>query len=243
MFGIQGHIAVHQLAKKADDSKRLFVERAAAQYELGRMYDVGDVVKADFGKAMYHYEMAAFFGNADAQYALGLKYQVGLSNERDVAKAIKYYEQAAAQNHGGAQSNLGSLYNNGEHVPKDVFKAREYFEAAANNKEPHAQQMLAYMYLAGEVVPKNYVQAAKWLIEADKNGSGTTWGSLPNLYRQCDRDIQAALKNPGRQEFDQASDPDLAAKYTVVKMIGKYHAECVAAGVKRPFAYGSLHQH
>ena len=88
---------------------RQWFEKAAAaghvkaQYALGQLYEKGEGVERDYGKARQWYEKAAEAGHAKAQYALGSLYEDGLGVDRDEAKAREWYGKAAAQGHKNAQ--------------------------------------------------------------------------------------------------------------------------------------------
>ena len=61
---------------------------AAAQFNLGLMYDSGRGVRQDYTKAVQWYRKAAEQGQAEAQYNLGVMYEEGqgVSTNRKVAK-------------------------------------------------------------------------------------------------------------------------------------------------------------
>jgi len=86
---------------------------AAAQFNLGVMYDEGDGVPEDDAEAVKWYRKAADQGLAEAQSNLGLMYANGKGVPEDDAEAVKWYREAADQGLAGAQTNLGLMYANG----------------------------------------------------------------------------------------------------------------------------------
>jgi TPR repeat protein len=82
---------------------------AAAQSNLGLMYQNGLGVAKDDAQAVSWYRKAADQGYAAAQSSLGLMYQNGLGVARDDAQAVSWYRKAADQGLAAAQSNLGQI--------------------------------------------------------------------------------------------------------------------------------------
>ena len=70
---------------------------AAAQYNLGVMYDEGKRVTRDDAEAVKWYRKAADQGHAKAQYNLGLMYTNGQGVKRDDVEAVKWFHKAADQ--------------------------------------------------------------------------------------------------------------------------------------------------
>lgn len=83
---------------------------AEAQYQLGLMYDTGDVVMQDYSKAFAWYKKAAEQGHAGAQSKLGSMYRYGKGIEINHSKAVQWYWKAAEQGNQDAQYELGTLY-------------------------------------------------------------------------------------------------------------------------------------
>jgi hypothetical protein len=70
---------------------------AAAQFNLGFMYDHGLGFPQDDVEAMKWYRLAAEQGNTDAQFNLGFLYGEGRGVAQDDANAYAWYNLAAAQ--------------------------------------------------------------------------------------------------------------------------------------------------
>ena len=83
---------------------------AAAQFNIGNMFDFGKGVAEDNAQAVYWYNKSAEQGNANAQYALGWMYENGEGVVKDLAMAFRWYKRSAERNHPAAQTNLGWMY-------------------------------------------------------------------------------------------------------------------------------------
>lgn len=67
---------------------------AAAQYNLGVMYNQGLGVRQDYTLARQWYEKAASQGHAKAQVNLGMMYEGGLGVRQDLGAAKEWYGKA-----------------------------------------------------------------------------------------------------------------------------------------------------
>ena len=115
---------------------------AAAQYNLGVMYDNGEGVAEDDIKAVAWYQKAADQGYAGAQTNLGWMYVKGKGVTKDAVKAVAWYQKAAAQGDADAQLNLGWMYEKGKGVTKDTVKAVAWYQKAAAQGDTDALQRL-----------------------------------------------------------------------------------------------------
>jgi len=77
-----------------------------AMWLLGLLYNNGQGVAQDFGKARELFEKAAAKGDAMAMWLLGLLYDKGQGVVQDYAKAREWYEKAAAKGDKEATSRL-----------------------------------------------------------------------------------------------------------------------------------------
>src|SRR5579863_3215341 len=71
-----------------------------SQFDLGRMYYIGDGVPRDHAEAMKWWRKAADQGNAEAQASLGFMYDSGDGISPDHLEAIKLYQKAADHGNG-----------------------------------------------------------------------------------------------------------------------------------------------
>ena len=106
---------------------------AAAQYNLGLMYDQGRGVRQDYTQAVQWYRKAAEQGDAQAQYNLGMMYAQGQGVRQDDAQAVQWFRKAAEQEVAPAQYNLGAMYSNGQGVRQNYKIAKEWFGKACDN--------------------------------------------------------------------------------------------------------------
>ena len=103
---------------------------AAAQFNLGLMYDLGRGVQQDYAEAEKWYYKAAEQGYAFAQHNLGVMYDSGKGVQQDYAEAAKWYRKAAEQGDAVAQYNLGRMYALGHGVMQSGEEAVDWFYKA-----------------------------------------------------------------------------------------------------------------
>ena len=105
---------------------------AAAQFELGAMYELGRGVPQDYAEAVKWYRKAAEQGHARAQYILGVMYAEGRQGvPQDYAEAVKWCRKAALQGYALAQLFLGHMYAEGLGVPQDYVLAHKWINLFA----------------------------------------------------------------------------------------------------------------
>ena len=152
-------------------------EHAGAQYNLGKMYQIGRGVTVDNQQAIKWIQKAAEQGYADAQFTLGSMYEFGGSGiNQDEHQAAKWYQKAAEQGHTGAQYSLALMYK----YNKDYQQAVKWFQKAAEQGYDHAQYNLGRMYYYGDGIGKNLATAKMWFGKACDNGVHTAC----DLYRK-----------------------------------------------------------
>ena len=103
---------------------------AAAQHNLGTLYNYGLGLPKDLVQALKWYRRAAHGGNANAQTKLGIFLAQGLSVDQNYGQAAKWFREAAEQLHPEAQFNLGVLYATGSGVDKDRVQALMWLSLA-----------------------------------------------------------------------------------------------------------------
>jgi TPR repeat protein len=116
---------------------------AAAQFNLGILYDNGYGVPQDDQEAVRWWRLAAGQGNAAAQFNLGVMYEQGQGVPQDVAEAVRWYRLAAVQGHATAQFNLGILYGKGQGVLQDYIQAHMWASLAAAQNQERATKLRA----------------------------------------------------------------------------------------------------
>jgi TPR repeat protein len=95
---------------------------AAAQDNLGQMYQQGEGVVQDYQTAIKWYRLSAQLGNAVAQYHLGQMYEQGLGIGQNYVRAHMWYNLAAAQNINVAKSNRDYLAQ--QMTPEQIAEAQ-----------------------------------------------------------------------------------------------------------------------
>ncbi|MBP2673267.1 MAG: Sel1 protein repeat-containing protein [Deltaproteobacteria bacterium] len=103
-----------------------------AQNLLGYMYQSGQGVEKDYGKAVTWYRKAADQGDAEAQNNVGVMYENGYGVWQDDIEAARWYRKAAEQGIPHAQNNLGIMYAFGKGVPQNYVLAYVWFNLAAS---------------------------------------------------------------------------------------------------------------
>ena len=157
---------------------------AAAQYNLGLMYDGGRGVQQNDTKACEWYQKAADQGFAAAQYNLGLMYDGGHGVQQDETKACEWYQKAADQGFAAAQYNLGFMYDGGHGVQQDETKACEWYQKAADQGFAAAQFQMGYMFEQGRGVQQDDTKAIEWYQKAADQGLSEAQYKMGYMYRQ-----------------------------------------------------------
>ena len=98
---------------------------AQAQARLGVLYESGDGVSQDHGKARHWYTKAANQGDPVAPYNLGTLYSFGRGVAQDYVQARLWLAKAAEQGIATAQNHLATLYDQGRGGSKDYATVRK----------------------------------------------------------------------------------------------------------------------
>ena len=110
------------------------------QYNIGRMFYLGQGVPKDYSKAFKWFEISAKQGHSDAQVFIGNLYDRGHGVLKNFKVAAKWFKLAAEQNNAMAQAKLGVYYMRGLGEIKDQIKAYMWFNiSAANGNENSAK--------------------------------------------------------------------------------------------------------
>ncbi len=103
---------------------------AAAQNELGALYQAGDGVPRDEAKALSLYRSAAETGHTIAAYNLAFMYDMGMAMARDRVKANAWYLKSAEAGYPPAMLNLGMNIAGGEGVLQDFIEGMKWLDLA-----------------------------------------------------------------------------------------------------------------
>ena len=135
---------------------------AAAQYNLGVIYENGSGVAKQYKTAVRWYTLAADQGYAAAQYNLGVIYENGSGVAKQYKTAVRWYTLAADQGYVEAQYNLGVIYENGSGVAQEYDTALRWYTLASAQGHANAQNNLGAMYYKGAGVQKSNAYAHIW---------------------------------------------------------------------------------
>ena len=147
---------------------------AAAQFNIGLMYQQEHGVPKDYNEAIRWYRLAAAQGYGRAQTNLGWMYANGRGVRQDYYEAAKLYRLAAEQGDVHAQGNLGAMYESGHGVPQDYDEAVKWYRQAAAQGSAPAQSNLGEMYQNGWVFRKT----------TTKQLSGFVWRLTRETHRR-----------------------------------------------------------
>ncbi len=160
-----------------EDDNIAFLQREAnagnleAQYQLGRMYDVGDKLERDPQKAITWYTSAANQGYDEAQYRLALIYLYGMGTARNKSKGEELLTQAAKQNHPVAREML-PIYLANRSANSSTSIALSWFLEKVSAGDADGSFGVGYMYENGWGLNPNEAEARKWYAAARATGSG-----------------------------------------------------------------------
>ena len=151
---------------------------AAAQFNIGNMFDFGKGVTEDNAQAVYWYSKSAEQGNANAQYALGWMYENGEGVEENDEIAVEWFRKSAVQGEPMAQFNMGWMYENGTGVKKNAGKALEWYRKASFSGHIEAPSFVAILYDAGNGVKMDKIAAYAWWLIGAKRGDEAPLNNL-----------------------------------------------------------------
>ncbi len=155
---------------------------AAAENNLGAMYESGIGARKDPGEAMKWYRKAAEQGYAAAQNNLGVMFERGQGVQPDNSEAVKWYRKAAEQGYDLAQYNLGVVYAEGKGVSEDPVQAMRWYRKAAEQGNRRAQNNLAEGYALGIGVKQDRARAGELYRKAAEQGLAQAQLSLAIIY-------------------------------------------------------------
>ncbi|HEX4634671.1 MAG TPA: hypothetical protein VH189_00720 [Rhizomicrobium sp.] len=119
--------------------------QAVAQYRLGTLYERGQGVAADPGKAMHWYELAASQGNRKAMHNLAVAYASGPPAKRNMTEAARWFTKAAALGLADSQFNLAVLCERGDGVPLSLADAYKWYAIAALSGDGEAKARMSVL--------------------------------------------------------------------------------------------------
>jgi len=198
---------------------------AAAQFQVGREYEKGDVVPRDFAQAADWYRKAAEQGSAQGQLSLGLlleRRNAGLAE--DDAQAATWLRKAADQGLAGAQYHLGLIYSMGKGVPQDNAQAAAWYQKAVLQSDSDAMVKLAQLYAHGQGVSRDERQAFALDQQAGALGAAEAEYQLGMDY-ESGQGVKKD-KNQAMDWYRKAADQGIAgAQFNLAQLLGSNRAE------------------
>ena len=152
---------------------------AAAQCNLGYLFNNGLGVQKNYRKAAEWYQKAAEQGHMIAQCNLGYLYSNGNGVKKNSRKAAEWYRKSAEQGYANAQYQWGAfLYD----IERNQKKAAEWYHKAAAQGHAGAQFELGYLHSKGYGVEQSYSKAVEWYRKAADQGIARAHHNLGYLY-------------------------------------------------------------
>jgi formylglycine-generating enzyme required for sulfatase activity/TPR repeat protein len=170
------------LAKAAMHTLGCGIGHAKSCHSVGVMYEHGDGVAKDLGKAAALQAKACDGGYTGGCINLGAMHQTGAGVAKDLGKAAGLYAKAF----GGAAAtgcfNLGEKYYNGDGVSVDLPMAAALFATACDGGEANGCYDLGVMHRNGQGVPKDRAKAATLYKKACDGGFSDGCLQLGAMY-------------------------------------------------------------
>jgi TPR repeat protein len=190
---------------------------AAAQSELGHLYEDGTGITKDFGQALHWTQLAAAQGDAGAQHRLGMMYFYGKGTKRNDATAFGWLLKSARQGNAAAEAQVGYMYGLGLGVPEDEHAALQWATKSAAQGNYKGENNLGKIYMEGEGVKVDYGRALD-LFKRSAKKSSVAQASLGFMYFnglavQKDCRTAVALYRQSIEQNDPSGENNLAVAY------------------------------
>jgi TPR repeat protein len=209
-------------SRNLEDDNIAFLQREAnagnleAQYQLGRMYDIGDKLERDPQKAITWYTSAANQGYDEAQYRLALIYLYGMGTTRNTSKGEALLTQAAKQNHPVAREMLPIYLANRSANSSTSIALSWYLEKVAEGN-PDGSFGVGYMYENGWGLNPSEGEAKKWYSSARTTGSGSAAKRLRQIKATAaanapDPSVESRPKLPENFQPRASESPSVASQ-------------------------------
>ena len=154
-----------------------------AMNNLGVLYDLGQGVEPDLGRALHWFAESAKTGHPSGMSNYGRMLEQGRGIEANPAEAARWFDLAARQGQPEAQYNLGMLYELGRGVSQDFKAAAAWYSRAAAQQQTEALFRLGHFYRIGQGVTKNPARAVLLLYAAAMNGDTNAMKDLEEMAR------------------------------------------------------------
>ncbi len=165
-------IDITAIQEKADTAD------AQVQYELGKLYYLGEVVDQNYTEAARWFHTAAKQDHEQAHIVLANMYIHGEGVERNMQKALKLATRAVKSDSADAQYTMGVIHEN----LGDFAEAMKWYKQAAASGDSVAELRLGAMYDAGRGVPQDHAEAVKWYRKSAEQGLAAAQHNLGVSY-------------------------------------------------------------
>ncbi len=183
-----------------------------AQYNLGALYEYGDVdTKMNDEVALNWFLKAAEQGHVKAQSKLAelFWYRQVLEEEPDYREAFKWAKLAAESDDAHAQYLLANMYEEGEGgVKEDKVQAFHWYKSASSQGHVDAMFSLGLIYRFGDVVPRNLTEA----FELINNSCSNSGYYKPNISHLASLASMHLLGLGTKQSYSKAKEIILEMK-------------------------------
>ena len=203
---------------------------AAAQYNIGYLYEKGLHLDQNFSKALDWYEKAAANGDVDAQYAAGRMNLEGIGTEIDQEIAITFLQNAAASGNIFSMLTLGDIHFFEKLPISNQLTAEKWYQLASDLGSAHGAAMLGLLWRENPQFKKTPKQIISQLELAVSLGSIDAEMFLGLLYKEGDLVAKDLTKSQAFFESVSKSDPDLYTSMSLAEVLfekGDY-AEVIA---------------
>lgn len=166
-------LAQIKLFENLNDEAILLFERAAklgdkeAIFNIGVIYDNGEICKRDPYKAAMWYKKGAELGDAQCMDNLAFILEKGPEEMRNEKAAFEWYVKSAENGLTKAWNDVATCYKRGVGVPQSFEKALENYQKAISSDFPQtAFYNLFLLFADGIATKRNPEEALKWLRKA-----------------------------------------------------------------------------
>jgi uncharacterized protein len=173
--------AADAVARAASEMPAYVVPRAMEL--IAEMYEKGDSLPSNEGRAVQWWVKAARAGDPDASATVGMMLLEGKGAPQDFSLGRQWCEKSVKEGSGRGEYCMGYLYQHGLGETRDANKARHWFEQGAKSRNNAAIKELAAMEVAGEGGKKNVIDGCVLYAQLAGTGEQDSLRKLAHLKR------------------------------------------------------------
>jgi TPR repeat protein len=144
---------------------------ASAQYNLGRMYELGIKLPTDKKLAMEWYEKSAKQHYPDAEYRIGISLLYGTGVKLNESAGKKWLALAAKHGHAVAKNMMDEIQSHSGSSQQSISLAVRWYLERAVVDDGQSAFHLGKIYEHGWGVRRDFVEAVKWYRRAAQAGN------------------------------------------------------------------------